>query len=133
MHPGKYILLFDGECNLCNHFVQFVIKYDKQKKFLFTSLQSATGKALLDKHNVNVVGLETLVFIKNDVAYLRSGAALHVFNELGGRWKLVYAFIIVPAFIRDAVYKFIAKRRYKIFGKTTCMVPSPELKSRFLE
>jgi predicted DCC family thiol-disulfide oxidoreductase YuxK len=133
MAMGKYILLFDGECNLCNRMVQFVIKHDKQEKFVFCSLQSGTGKGLLEKCNVSTAGLETFVLIKEDTAYLRSTAALEVTKEIGGMWSLLYVFILIPAFMRDAVYNFIAKRRYKIFGKTSCMVPSPELKSRFLE
>lgn len=133
MNSNKQILLFDGECNLCNRVVQFVIKRDKEKKFVFASLQSDAGKKMLEKYKVNAVKLETFVLIKNETAYLRSSASLEVVREVGGVWKLLYAFVIIPAFIRDGIYNFIAKRRYKIFGKATCMVPSPELKSRFLE
>ncbi len=133
MDTNKYILLFDGECNLCNRTVQFIIKRDKKGQFVFASLQSDTGKFLLEKYNVNVIGLETFVLIKNDMAYLRSDATMEVLKGIDGFWKLLYAFKIIPTFIRDGVYKFIAKRRYRLFGKTTCMVPTAELKSRFLE
>jgi len=133
MAPDKFILLFDGECNLCNRTVQFVIKHDKEKKFMFASLQSDAGKKLLKKRGLTSTTLETFVLIKGDRSFLRSAAALSIIKELRGVLSLLYCFVIVPAFIRDGVYNFIAKRRYKIFGKASCMVPSPELMSRFLE
>lgn len=127
------LILFDGICNLCNSLVRFVIKRDPKKKFRFASLQSEIGQKLLVKYKVPVNSLETFVLIKNDVFYLRSSAILILLKELGGGWKLFYVLRAIPKSIRDAVYNFIAKRRYKMFGKRDyCLVPDTELKERFL-
>lgn len=128
------VLYFDGVCNLCNGVVKFIIKRDKKAKFKFSSLQSISGQAILKQHNLSLVNLESFILIKDNKFYNKSSAGLMVLKELGGGWKLLYAFIIIPKPIRDFIYDIIAKRRYKIFGKQdTCMVPTPELKERFLE
>jgi predicted DCC family thiol-disulfide oxidoreductase YuxK len=130
----KYIILFDGVCNLCNGAVQFVIKHDKKNKFLFGSLQGAVGQHHLRLFNLPTAELTSFVLVEDNIAYTRSTGALRALKHLGGGWQLLYAFIIVPRFIRDAVYTFIAKNRYKWFGKQdTCMVPTPELRERFLD
>ncbi|EAY27093.1 thiol-disulfide oxidoreductase DCC family protein [Microscilla marina] len=127
------IVLFDGVCNLCDDAVQTIIKRDKQEKFLFASLQSEVGQALLRKFNRPVDDLDSFVMIESDTHYIKSTAALRVAREFGGAWRLLYGFIIVPRFIRDAVYDFIAKNRYRWYGKKDeCMMPTPELKARFL-
>jgi predicted DCC family thiol-disulfide oxidoreductase YuxK len=127
----KYIILFDGVCNLCNGAVQFVIKHDKKKKFLFGSLQGRAGQAYLRSFNLDFT---SFVLVEEDKAYTRSTAALRTAKHLGGVWKFMYVFIIVPRFIRDAIYNWIAKNRYKWFGKKdACMVPTQELRARFLE
>ncbi len=129
-HP---IILFDAVCNLCNNSVQYVIKHDPHAFFTFASLQEETGQQLLIKYGLSVDDLNSFVLIINNKALTRSTAALTVARNLGGLTKLLYGFIIVPAFIRDAVYGIIAKNRYKWFGKRdSCMVPTPELRSRFL-
>ncbi len=129
----KNILLFDGICNLCNGIVQFVIKRDKKAKFKFASLQSESGQLLLKKFGLSQSDFNSFVFIDGDKILLKSTAALHVLKELGGVWKFFYCFIIVPRPIRDFFYSIIARTRYTIFGKRkTCMVPTPELKERFL-
>jgi len=125
------ILFFDGECNLCNSSVQFVIRHDKKKQFLFGTLQSESGKdalkALGDKAPDSIV-----LFYKGRY-YVRSGAVLRVCKLLGGAWSLLYVFVIVPRFISDAIYDLVSRNRYKWFGKRSeCMVPTPELKGRFL-
>ncbi|MBS1919408.1 MAG: thiol-disulfide oxidoreductase DCC family protein [Bacteroidetes bacterium] len=131
---NKSILLFDGVCNLCNHSVQFIIKRDKKKRFLFASLQGKTGQELFSKFNLPLNGFNSFVLIENEKAYTRSTGALKVCKKLKGGWRLLYAFIIVPKFIRDGVYNLIAKKRYKWFGKREkCMVPTQELKERFLD
>ena len=133
MSNETHILLFDGICNLCNRMVQFTIQRDSKGKFKFASLQSESGQALLRKFGLSAPGVDSFVLISNDRYHLRSSAALHVLKELGGIWKLFYVFIIFPKPVRDFVYNIIAKNRYKIFGKRdTCMVPTPELKNRFL-
>jgi predicted DCC family thiol-disulfide oxidoreductase YuxK len=127
------VILFDGVCNLCNNSVQFVIKHDAAKKFRFAALQSDTGQALLKQYNLPSTGFDSFVLIQNDKTYLKSTAALTVAKQLKGIVKLLYIFIIVPVFIRNFFYNFIAKNRYKWFGKQeTCMMPTAELKSRFL-
>ena len=129
----KAIILFDGVCNLCNSSVQFVIQHDRANKFLFAALQSQTGQALLQQYNLPQQGFNSFVLIQNEKVFLKSTAALHVAKQLNGPAKLLYGFIIVPAFIRNTVYNFIAKNRYKWFGKKeSCMMPTPTLQSRFL-
>lgn len=128
------ILLFDGVCNLCNSAVQFVIKRDKKKKFLYTSLQSKTGQKLLLKYGLNLSDFDSFILIENEKYFTKSTAALKVAKGLGGIWSMLYIFIIIPKFSRNAIYDFIARNRYKWFGKRDeCMLPSPEFKDRFLQ
>lgn len=127
------IVLFDGVCNLCNNAVQFIIRHDKKKQFLFTSLQSEAGQKLLQEYDLPVNELNSFILIDNNKANTRSTGALKVFKKLDGGWPLLYAFIIIPKFIRDAVYNWVRKNRYNWFGKKDeCMIPTPELKARFL-
>ncbi len=134
MASERRILLFDGVCNLCNGTVQFLIKRDPGGKFKFASLQSEPAKTLLRELGLPADHFESFVYIKNGTAYQRSSAALHVLKDLGGFWKLFYGFILLPRPVRDFFYDLIAKNRYRMFGKRdACMVPTPELKARFLE
>ena len=129
----KPVILFDGVCNLCNGAVQFIIKHDHKNIFNFASLQSETGQSLLKKYNLSAVDFNSFVLVQNDKPFLRSDAAMRVVKQLSGSVKLLYGFIIVPKFIRDFVYGILSKNRYKWFGKKeSCMVPLPQLKSRFL-
>ena len=129
-HP---IILFDGICNLCNKSVQYVISHDAEKKFHFASLQSDAGQQLLKQYNLPADHFNSFVLIENQKAYTRSTAALRVAKQLKGILKLLYGFIIVPRFLRDAVYNWIANNRYKWFGeRESCMLPTPDLQSRFL-
>ena len=133
MNSNKPIILFDGVCNLCNNAVQFVIKHDPSDKFMFAALQSETGQQLLQQYNLPTAGFDSFVFIQNEKVFLKSTAALQVAKQLSGPIKLLYGFIIVPAFIRNTVYAFVAKNRYKWFGKKdSCMIPSASLKAKFL-
>lgn len=128
------ILLFDGVCNLCNGIVQFIIKHDPKAKFRFASLQSKTGQALLRKFGLKTDDFDTFVLVRGETYFVRSSAVLRVLHELGGMWKLFYVFIILPAPLRDFFYNAIASSRYKLFGRReSCMVPTPELKQRFLD
>jgi len=131
--PKKPIILFDGVCNLCNGVVQFVIKHDAKKIFLFASLQSETGQAILKKHNLSTENFTSFILADGNKLYIKSSAALNIAKKLGGIFSLFYAFIIVPPFIRNAVYSWVANNRYKWFGKQeSCWLPTPELQSRFL-
>jgi predicted DCC family thiol-disulfide oxidoreductase YuxK len=128
------IVLFDGVCNLCNSAVQFVIRHDKKNIFLFTSLQSDAGQKLLAQYDLPLDELSSFILITNNKAYTRSSGALRVVKKLKGLWPLLYGFIIVPKFIRDGVYNWVGRNRYKWFGKKeACMIPTPELKARFLK
>lgn len=134
--PGaidKPVILFDGVCNLCNASVQFVINHDPQSQFRFAALQSTFGQSQLDKHKFDKERLLSVVLLIGDKAYDRSRAALEIAKRLSGLWPLLYAFIIVPPFIRDFVYNWISQNRYRWFGRTDeCMIPTPELKARFI-
>lgn len=130
----KSILLFDGVCNLCNSSVQFIIERDRAAKINFSSLQSDFSKQKLKQFGLNDSDLDSIVFIDGDQFFTHSSAALEVLKKLGSGWQLFYIFKIIPAPIRDAVYKFVAKNRYRWFGKKeSCWIPTPELKGRFLE
>ena len=127
------IILFDGVCNLCNGFVQFIIKRDQKAIFKFAALQSDFGQSFLKSQNLNPLELKSIILIDDEQVYTQSTAALKIAKHLNGAWKLCYVFIIVPTFLRNIFYKVVAKYRYKWFGQLNkCMVPSAELKSRFL-
>ncbi|WP_424963726.1 thiol-disulfide oxidoreductase DCC family protein [Ekhidna sp.] len=130
----KSIILFDGVCNLCNASVQFVIKRDKKKQFLFASLQSDFAEENLPKKYISSNALQSIVLKDGDHIKTKSTAALTIARRLSGLWPMLYLFIIVPKFLRDWVYDIVARNRYKWFGKKDqCMIPSPELKDRFFD
>ncbi len=130
-HP---VLLFDGVCNLCNGAVQFIIKRDTDAQFRFASLQSDAGQALLNQHDLPTEDFDTMVYIEGDAVYTKSTAGLRIARRLSGLWPLLYAFIVIPRPLRDAVYGIIVRNRYRWFGRRDeCMIPSPDLQSRFLE
>jgi predicted DCC family thiol-disulfide oxidoreductase YuxK len=128
------LVLFDGVCNLCNSSIQFIIKHDRAAKFKFAPLQSPLADQHLADLKVGNTPISSIIYIENDEVYQKSTAALKIAKHLDGAWPLLYAFMIVPKFIRDRVYDLIAKNRYKWFGKTeACWIPTPELKARFLD
>ncbi len=136
MRNPQAIILFDGICNLCNNSVQFVIKRDKKERFQFAALQGEFGQKIRERYTNELSGnaMDSFILLEKNQLYTQSTAALRVARSLSGGWKLLYAFIIVPRFIRDSVYKLIARNRYKWFGKKeSCMIPSPALKARFLD
>jgi predicted DCC family thiol-disulfide oxidoreductase YuxK len=127
------VLLFDGVCNFCNRMVNFAIRNDKKATLKFAPLQSATGQQLKEEYKVNPTA-DTVVFIENGKAYTYARAAIRVCKYLDWPAKALYAFIIIPSFISQPVYKWIARNRYKWFGKKeTCMIPTAEVRRRFLE
>src|SRR6185369_3792456 len=142
LHPSKCankleakpIILFDGVCNLCNWSVQYILKRDKKKKFLFATLQGKTGQELLRKHHLPTNDFNSFILAEGDRISTRSTAVLRMLKILGRRWKLFYGFIILPRFFRNWIYSMIAKNRYKWYGKRQeCMVPTAEIRERFLE
>jgi predicted DCC family thiol-disulfide oxidoreductase YuxK len=131
---GDQIILFDGVCNLCNTVVKFIIPRDPQGRFKFAALQSAAGQALLSGFGLPLTGFDSFVYIRGGQVYIKSAGALHVLKDMSGLWWVLYAFIIIPRPIRDWVYDRIAQSRYRIFGRSeSCMVPTPDIKKRFLE
>jgi len=133
MKGDNPIILFDGYCNLCDHSVQFVIRNDPQKQFKFAALQSEIGQQLLKKGGLLGLGNNTFILIESEQYYTRSTAALRVLRLLGGYWPYLYSLRIIPRFLRDAVYRFVARYRYRFWGKKDeCMMPTKELQDRFL-
>lgn len=127
------VILFDGYCNLCNSSINYIIDRDPDAYFKLGSLQSDEGKIYLHNYNLDRDEFKTVVLIENRSVYTRSAAALRIARRLKGPIKLVSIFIILPQFIRDPVYNWVARNRYKWFGKRDqCRVATPELKSRFL-
>lgn len=129
---AETVIFFDGVCNLCNASVQFVIARDSKNYFKFAALQSDLAVSKLANYSLQVKQGDSFVLLENGKVYEQSTAALRVAKRLNGLWPLLYAFIVVSPFIRNWVYKFIARNRYKWFGKQeSCWVPTPELRSRF--
>ncbi len=127
------IILFDGVCNFCNGAVNFVIDHDKAGYFKFAAIQSDLGMELRTKHGIDEVETDSVILIEDDTAYLHSTAALRIANHLDGIWSWSNAFIIVPVSIRDWGYKKFAKYRYRLFGRQeACMLPTPDVKARFI-
>jgi predicted DCC family thiol-disulfide oxidoreductase YuxK len=127
------ILLFDGVCNLCNRLVIFIIHWDKKAIIRFSALQSPGGLLLLKERGLSAESINSIVFIEGNRYFLKSSAVLHLLKALGGGWRIMYGFIIIPKFIRDFLYDLIAKYRYRIFGiSEKCMIPATEIEDRFL-
>lgn len=133
MSNSQPVILFDGVCNLCNGSVQFIIKRDPSAIFRFSSLQSDSAKQMLQQAGLDHTKTDTVVLLYNGKAYTQSDAALHIVRQLTGFWPVMYVFIVIPRPFRNAVYNWIARNRYRWFGKKDqCMIPSPEIKHRFL-
>jgi predicted DCC family thiol-disulfide oxidoreductase YuxK len=129
----KSIILFDGMCNFCNTSVNKIIKYDKKNVFKFAAIQSDAGKKLLIELSIDILKIDSILLIENNTLFTKSTAVLKIAKQLSGLYKLSYSFIIIPLFIRDTIYDFIAKNRYKWFGKKeSCMIPSIEVREKFL-
>ena len=127
------ILLFDGHCNFCNAWVKYIIRRDNAKKIQFAPLQSQVGRKMLEEQNIDVDYTDSLVFFEEERFSVSSTAALRIFSYLDGWERHLHLLSFVPRPFRDTVYRFIAKYRYKWFGRSEqCMVPTPELRERFL-
>lgn len=131
---GTKIILFDGVCNLCNGAIKFIIDRDKKRQFRFASLQSDLGVQLLAERNIDPKKIDSIILIDPNVAYyFKSTAAIEIAKGLTGLYPLMSIFLVLPETLRDMVYDFIAKNRYKWFGKNeSCMLPTPEEKELFL-
>lgn len=131
----KKIVLFDGVCNLCNNFIDQIIKRDKKNVFVFASLQSDIGIAIRKHLQLDTSTMDSVILYEPGIAYYKkSTAALHIMSEFGGAWKLVRGFLFLPKFIRDSGYDLVGKYRYKLFGKKeTCRMPTPEERAKFLD
>ena len=131
----KKIILFDGVCNLCNSSVIQVINRDKKNIFLFTALQSETGQKITENLGIDTTKVDSIILYEpNKAFYIKSAAALRIMKEFSGLWKLMQVFTILPNAFNNIFYDFIARNRYKWYGKKdSCMIPTPELKAKFLD
>ena len=131
---NKKIIIFDGVCNLCNNTVLKVIKYDKKNIFLFTALQSDKGKEIINHLGIDLSKVDSIILYEPGISYdIKSTAALKIMNDFKGFWVLSRLFLMTPEYVRNVIYDFIAKKRYKWFGKReNCMIPTPELNAKFL-
>lgn len=134
MESEKKIILFDGVCNLCNSAIQFVIKRDKKDVFRYAALQSEIGEQMIAERGIDTSKTDSIILVEPSVAYYtKSDAALEIAKEFDGLWPLFQVFKWIPRPIRDVVYDFVARNRYKWFGrKDQCMIPTPELQAKFL-
>lgn len=127
------IILFDGVCNFCNDSVNFMIERDSNNYFKFATLQSGIATELCEKHKVDRKNTDSIILVEDEKAHTHSTAALRIARRLDGIWSVLYIFIVIPKFIRDFFYKLFAKNRYSLFGKKDeCMIPTPEVRERFL-
>jgi predicted DCC family thiol-disulfide oxidoreductase YuxK len=131
---NKKIILFDGICNLCNKSVLKVIKNDKKNTFLFAPLQSKFGQEIINYLKIDISKIDSIILYEPGVSYdIKSTAVLKAMNDFGGLWFLTQVFFIFPEGLRNFIYDYIAKNRYKWFGKKeSCILPTPELKAKFL-
>ena len=131
----KKLILFDGVCNLCNNAVLEVIKYDKKKVFLFADIQSKTGETITKELGIDVSKLDSiLLYVPDESYYSKSTAALKIAKEFSGYWKILQIGTLLPDFFNDFFYDYIARNRYKWFGrKEKCMIPTPSIKAKFFE
>jgi predicted DCC family thiol-disulfide oxidoreductase YuxK len=132
--PANPIVLFDGVCNLCSGSVQFILRRDPGARFRFASLQSPAGQELLARFGIDGQGIDSVIVIEGDRWFKESDAALRIARHLGGLWRLLTVFRLIPRPLRDRLYRFIARNRYRWFGKKeSCWLPTPELRGRFLD
>ena len=129
----QLIILFDGVCNFCNFWVNFVLDRDKKDRFRFAALQSIEGQKILSDFGLNKTDFDTFILVDGEKYFIKSTAVLKIARKLNYPVKSLYYLIIIPRFIRDFVYSIIAKSRYKFFGKReVCRIPTNEEKQKFL-
>ena len=132
---AKKIILFDGICNLCNAAVQFIIRHDKKDQFRFVALQSESGIAILKHIGIDAANIDSIVLYEPNIAYYyKSDAVLEVAKNIGGIYILAVIFKVFPKSFRNRIYDYVAKNRYKWYGKKdSCMIPTADLKAKFLD
>ena len=130
------IILFDGVCNLCSGTVRFIIKKDKAAFFRFAAIQSEAGQRIMEQYvneKEEEKGITSIFYIREKECFRKSEAVLYILKDLGKGWQLLFPLIYIPSFVRDSLYLLISRNRYKLFGKkTSCMVPTPDIKNRFI-
>lgn len=128
------IIVFDAKCLICSSWVQFLLKYDRRRVFRFASIQSKAGMDLLARAGLNITTLETLLLVDGERNYQQTAAILRVLHQLGFPWKLAWIAWLVPSFIRNAGYRWAARNRYRLFGRSdACFLPNAEHRLRFME
>ena len=133
MIENKKIIFYDGLCAMCNRFIRILITLDKKEKFLLAPLQGKNGKILQNKFSKELKGIDSVIFYNKQV-YTKSSAVINILSELGGIYKLAYIFNIIPSFISDSIYDYIARNRFQWFGKLDkCPIPEKKNISRFLD
>ena len=132
---NKKIILFDGVCNLCNNAVLKVIRYDRNNVFLFSALQSKKGKEIINHLGIDISKIDSIILYEPGISYdIKSTAALKVMQDFTGIWNLSSILLLLPEGFRNLIYDYIARNRYKWFGKKeSCMIPTPELNAKFLD
>ncbi len=131
--PVKHLVLFDGVCNVCNAAVQFILRHDRRGIFSFAPIQSELGQKIFRAQNLDPTNLQTFLVVSDGRVLLRSDAALEVARQFGGVWRLTGVFRIIPRAARDWLYSLVARNRYRLFGqREACMIPTPEVRKRFL-
>ncbi len=134
IEPGEKIVLFDGICSLCSAWTGFVIKHDKRRALKLCSIQSPEGRAILAWAGLPMEDVNTMVYVQNDMPVTQSDAFFGVLRELDRPWSFLSALQIFPRALRDVVYRFLAKHRYRLFGKRDeCFLPTPETRARFID
>lgn len=130
---NRSVVIFDGVCNLCNGAVNFIIRRDTARRFVFASVQSEAGKKLMSEFRFDKSNIDTFILIKDGRCFVRTDAALEIARDFSGFWYALRALKIIPRPLRDYFYDYIAANRYKLFGKRdSCMMPTSEIQSRFL-
>jgi predicted DCC family thiol-disulfide oxidoreductase YuxK len=134
MTTPSLIVVFDAQCLLCNGWVKFLLRHDQRGVFRFAAIQSRTGQVLLQQAGLQVEGLQTLLLVDGSIRWQHTAAILRILHHLGWPWRAAWLGWLVPAVLRDALYRWVARHRYRIFGRTeTCMVPPSDVAARFLD
>ena len=131
--PANNLVLFDGVCNVCNASVQFILRHDQREVFSFAPIQSELGQKIFRAHGLDPADAQTFMVVTGGRVWLRSDAALEIARQFGGGWRLFGVFRIIPRAVRDWLYSLLARNRYRLFGRReACMIPTPEVRKRFL-